>query len=442
MGLAAERFLEPVDDEFICPICHDVLGQPAALMECQHHFCWDCIKWHFGSNIERCPVCGADSDVSSIQTINRSLNNLLNKQQLHCTYQFSGCDVVTTLDRISTHESACDFAPAWCGNIGCTHFLASTGSIPINRGDLQQHSLECQWRFVKCDLGCDELLQVHKIEQHIISCQFASVECEKGCGVIVKRKDMPSHVTTSCSLFAIPCEVSGCEFMCVRGDSSAWETHERDFAATHTRLINKQLKRTIDELQSTQNNLSVVGNELKCTKRQLTSTQTQLMSLNCFYSMGLSTSNSVVWIVDEFSKKRETIEYYYSDEYTFQSTQPAHRYSFILKLKFSSSGMGVYFILRQGIDVGAQHWPFGHRVSLKIFNHARADRHRIGVLGNDQSDQTYFLSQSPPQEENRKGRGWRLFLKRVELDSKVFLQNDKMAIIATLLNRNEGARNT
>ena len=46
MGYGTERFVGHVDEEFICPLCSDVLEAPAHAPSCEHLFCRKCIlEW-------------------------------------------------------------------------------------------------------------------------------------------------------------------------------------------------------------------------------------------------------------------------------------------------------------------------------------------------------------------------------------------------------------
>src|SRR5688572_21250294 len=106
MGLDVNRFPEPVDDEFKCSICLNVLVNPIH-GNCGHVFCRECIfEWfdrsapgssrngsstHRPSRVGTCPV--DRKTLYRDQLIDAALpfKNILNRLKIKCDFEEYGC---------------------------------------------------------------------------------------------------------------------------------------------------------------------------------------------------------------------------------------------------------------------------------------------------------------------------------------------------------------
>eukprot|EP00299_Pterocystis_sp_00344_P014925 c7431_g1_i1.p1 GENE.c7431_g1_i1~~c7431_g1_i1.p1 ORF type:complete len:417 (+),score=86.81 c7431_g1_i1:73-1323(+) len=401
MGLTTDRFAQHVDEEFICPICQDVLEQPVSLRSCEHNFCRDCILDHVRKS-KKCPVCRALTREQDVQPINRSLNNLMRKHKIHCQFRARGCQIVETLETIGIHEGACDFLPSWCPNEGCPHFATEQDkadkdkSQPINRKELDAHLLTCVARSVTCEFGCGAVFKANERDSHNELCDHVLVKCENGCDAFLTRKGMSHHILDECLSSVICCEVKGCEFSAVRGDVATWEVHERDAAVTHTRLINKQLNQTIKRLNETTSQL----NELRSR---------------------LTHAGSIVWTVESISEKRIS-SFSHKNEVTFTNQDASHRYTFLFKIRFTEKIMGLYSGIQRGPCPESLEWPCNHRVEVRVLNQ-RGNSDAIRVIGEGHDE--------PAEDSRVKCRGWSDMFAGSEIDD--FVVKDRMVIVLTLL---------
>ena len=106
------RFVSDVADEFVCPICKDVLDKPMEVplpSVCQHPCCQECWE-EWLSHESMCPVCRRDVKPEDLQPASRHFLSLLGSMQLQCQYRSSGCDVVLKLCDQRAHVERCQFA--------------------------------------------------------------------------------------------------------------------------------------------------------------------------------------------------------------------------------------------------------------------------------------------------------------------------------------------
>lgn len=155
-GYPQERFQYPVDKNFFCPICTDVLRDP---LQChnQHYFCKACIKKHL-ENAKTCPICVENLTEESLSVPPRIVRDYLNGLIISCDHIERGCTNVVELENLSNHTLVCNYRPATCPSGRC-------GTI-VNMEDLEKHKKEhCMYRLVYCE-ECDEEMSAKKYGKH------------------------------------------------------------------------------------------------------------------------------------------------------------------------------------------------------------------------------------------------------------------------------------
>ncbi|KAK4469701.1 hypothetical protein MN116_007226 [Schistosoma mekongi] len=188
MGIPIDRFVNPVDENLICGICHGVFIIPV-VTECGHTFCANCLKIWLNSKLEHlnhsiitdnsdrvryqftCPTCRAklnvnyqqqytisNSMMNTTNVINSNMNgncfhekpninllsvarpvlalkNFLNSLQIYCEYAKRGCTTIGSVEMIhfGNHKHVCAYVPVDCAGCGRT----------LNRIELAAHQLGC-----------------------------------------------------------------------------------------------------------------------------------------------------------------------------------------------------------------------------------------------------------------------------------------------------------
>lgn len=109
MGLATERFAEPVDPELRCKLCGQVLDEPLSA-PCGHVFCASCLlPW--AARRRRCPLCCQPIRVQELHRV-LPLRNLVNRLPVKCDYSARGCQRHVLLRQLAAHVEHCAFSPA------------------------------------------------------------------------------------------------------------------------------------------------------------------------------------------------------------------------------------------------------------------------------------------------------------------------------------------
>ncbi len=152
------------EQDFTCPICHDLLLNPITIV-CQHTMCRECIA----KAVERrscCPVCRTicllDEDDIIDKTPNMVIMAALDYFRTPCRNY--GCSEKMLTREKEAHETTCAF-----GEVKC-EFCRDD----VIRKDLIEHIQECGFHTCYGELyGCTELGTMFDISAHETGCQLS-----------------------------------------------------------------------------------------------------------------------------------------------------------------------------------------------------------------------------------------------------------------------------
>ena len=165
------------NDRWLCPICLDLLSDPAETPCCHNLFCLMCLQ-----GLTKCPLC---KKTLGVCPVNQPIQRLLGELSVQCPH--CGKSVLRKL--LEGHETTCELAL-----LPCRH-SAKCGLIP--RGQQPQHEAECRYRPVTCK--CGVVLPGCELSGHLASvCQEALVQCSLGCSAVVKRNAAEVHKKEQC----------------------------------------------------------------------------------------------------------------------------------------------------------------------------------------------------------------------------------------------------
>ncbi|XP_068682840.1 TNF receptor-associated factor 4-like [Montipora foliosa] len=131
-----DKFVDAVEDDFHCPICHVPLKEAVQTGVCGHRFCRQCLERHFmrqerDGQEPKCPldniVLNRDKDIFPDKATQRKILSFI----IHCPRD--GCQWTGELRAKENHENDCQRFPADCPN-GCGE------SIP--RDEVQQDDMD------------------------------------------------------------------------------------------------------------------------------------------------------------------------------------------------------------------------------------------------------------------------------------------------------------
>jgi len=287
-GLDPCWLVEKPPDDFICQVCMNVLQQPTSGCPEGHCYCKECyVKalQNIGGN-RSCPSCRYPTCESRLVRC-RPLENLVGKLQTRCAnavldtselpapakrakteehekmtaaqlrkklvqehglkiapgatrkedflallkqHHASGCGWVGAISGLSSHLAAdCMLETVPCSNAGC--------SATLQRRDLENHGMYCDFRQVPCRFSCGATLALVSRTSHESKCMKATgFFCSGttsthggGCKLTGTREEMIKHQET-CPEVKVKCGSPGCTTTCKR---SAMRAHMEEACETH-----------------------------------------------------------------------------------------------------------------------------------------------------------------------------------------------------------------
>ena len=204
------QFLKPLEDDFKCPICFEILQEPHLTTCCgNHHLCKGCME-----NIKEanggCPFCQKKPFTGFID---KRFERQLNELKVYCIYKPKGCDWIGNFGKIEQHLSIdeqngeCQFVAVKCPvSVECEEY--------IFRKYLKNHINNiCKYRRAQC-LYCEFVSTYQKITTlHITKCTKYPLLCPNKCSDQTYPRDQLSTHLASCPEQEVDCTFSemGCE---------------------------------------------------------------------------------------------------------------------------------------------------------------------------------------------------------------------------------------
>ncbi|XP_022804795.1 TNF receptor-associated factor 4-like [Stylophora pistillata] len=197
-----EDFVEPVDEDLQCPICHLPLKEPV-LTRCGHRYCKECLDEHIRRSPLRpkesynftCPTdwqhLNAKEDVFPDKATERKILSLAIK----CPSD--GCKWTGELRNKEVHLGNCPFHRLPCNNSKCQE--------RVQRRHIKQHeNEECPWRILNCSY-CSDPYPECEMQDHIKECKKFPMTCPNSCGSSIPRDEVSTHTKDECPRTILPC---------------------------------------------------------------------------------------------------------------------------------------------------------------------------------------------------------------------------------------------
>ena len=238
-GWPIELFIQEPSEDFMCPICLNVLKVP---YQCSrgHTFCELCIKKCIQKrNISlsssdnncghsQCPQCRVPIVKNELQ-INLVVRNLINNFKVQCwnhlqllkdgsvddtgtgtgshsnnTSSSNICNWQGKLCDLETHlRNDCPLSIILCSNIGCEY--------KSNRNTLNsEHISICQYQLIPCKAsGCSEKYALKDEAHHLNICRFYQLKCPNNCGMepVKSNDEIQNHINLYCPLQPVLCPI-------------------------------------------------------------------------------------------------------------------------------------------------------------------------------------------------------------------------------------------
>lgn len=150
MSISKDRVknINPVDDEYICPICLHVLWKPVECQNCQRMFCKSCIDECLKQKPNVCPLCKHYQE----KRCSLMFYALLCKFKIECENKNNGCENILLYESLDKHQQE-----------------------------------QCEYQIKLCR-GCQKGILKKDLNDHEQICGHFEIECKR-CSLVYKKKD-------------------------------------------------------------------------------------------------------------------------------------------------------------------------------------------------------------------------------------------------------------
>jgi hypothetical protein len=179
------------------------------------------------------------------------VNNILEKQMVHCKNRIYHCNWVGKLMDLENHlTSHCYKQIVKCSHEGCFS--------EVFREDLEGHQGVCDYRIVSCE-DCFIQIPFINIRSHQDVCPKFKILCPQDCGNLIERQDCQAHILEYCQNTIINCpyEHYDCTTRIAKKDLEEYLTKSVN---QHNFLVLKWLKEYQNFLCTKTTNMEVVLN--------------------------------------------------------------------------------------------------------------------------------------------------------------------------------------
>lgn len=259
---------KPVNDDWKCPVCLELVKDPFLTECCGHHFCNECINTMPQS---ACPLCRTYPFKG---IIDKRFQRELNDVQVYCRLRPQGCEWAGRLGHLNTHLNAgelsgqCRYVSVTCPNNNCY--------VALPRLDIKRHAnSECQYRPFTCPHCGFKGVFIVVEQHHYPKCQNYPVTCPNNCAKNkIKRNQLQKHFGV-CPNAIVSCPFSevGCK---VKVKRCNLKKHGDSNFTQHQTLISTAIADLQKNSTTTKKDCQLHSQQ---TSTQLESTQTKLSSL-------------------------------------------------------------------------------------------------------------------------------------------------------------------
>ena len=210
--LYASNYVNSVDSNLICPICHDPMVDPVAT-PCDHIFCYRCLRRSLTTSPSgmACPIDREALQWSECSSAARLIRTQLNGLMVKCPNFERGCTSQLRREAIEPHATTeCRFREYVCPGKNCDKKLS-----------YKPAEEECQHKDVECGLCEAEIVEADR-DAHLLSCPKAKTRCD-ACWQLVTRSQLPIHYDFDCEGVEVACSFQdiGCPTRVTRGQLPA-----------------------------------------------------------------------------------------------------------------------------------------------------------------------------------------------------------------------------
>ncbi|XP_068682696.1 TNF receptor-associated factor 4-like isoform X2 [Montipora foliosa] len=392
-----DKFVDAVEDDFHCPICHVPLKEAVQTGVCGHRFCRQCLERHFmrqerEGQEPKCPldniVLNRDKDIFPDKATQRKILSFI----IHCPRD--GCQWTGELRAKENHENDCQRFPADCPN-GCGE------SIP--RDEIFVHTQD------KCPLATRP-------------CPYADMGCTKK----VQQDDMDSHIESE---MRVHLDLVGVKLRDTEEELQKLRNKEEE---------SQKLRNTQEELQKLRNKEQL--QTLRNTQEELHNTKQLVKKLEERINAVEKKPFVYLWKIRGFHELLQQVKTGYEDEVKLSAPFYTSEFGYKVRMSLYPNGTGegknthlsiFIYIMKGDYDSNLQ-WPFPKRVTFTLIDPKENSEDRDNISATLEKEGKTDWNSRPRKKENSVGMGFRKFVSH-KLMKGAYILNDTIFIEARIV---------
>jgi len=246
-GYDPDLFVDPVDQDFVCPICTCVVRDPKRIpCDCVATiYCTLCLNTLPQPHM--CPTCRFEFQLSKCES-QGFVKGKVESLKMKCQNNESGCTTTFIIGKdgknLIAHKDTCQYEETLCKKC----------QDPIQRMNLDEHNKNlCIYRLITCEY-CQQILEYKEIKIHQITnnnndkvplpCVNMRKCINKDCEIIVSKDNIDEH------LKKCPYSLKLCELCNQNILLSNYETHLRDSLMNHFLSLYEETKNLKEEIKN------------------------------------------------------------------------------------------------------------------------------------------------------------------------------------------------
>ncbi|XP_067054385.1 TNF receptor-associated factor 4-like [Acropora muricata] len=424
-----DEFVDKVEDDLICPICHLPLKEAVQTRPCGHRFCRICMEYHITSQETAgepicCPNCrkklNREQDIYDDKATDRKILSYTIK----CPNSSRSCQWRGELRAKEKHLVSCPHEIVPCTNKSC--------NVKLERKGLRDHVFKkCDWRTLRCKF-CPVSHPALQMEAHEEVCPKLPVTCPQKCGMTILREEVDDHKENECALVEISCPYSklGCPEKFQRKEKT---NHLHSCSQLHLNLACVKLTDAEEELRTTKEHCMKLEQMDVLRAEQITKLEQRVSSLE---NRGWPQYNVYTWKIGGFQeilKRAKTGDsdnnYIYSDPFYIGEC------SYKFRMNFNPNGFGVgknthlslFVAIIEGEYDAILQWPFPKDVTLTLIDQQENLNDRQSVSCTLKKEENW---RSRPVKGKESYWGFAEFVSHDKLQKRAYIVEDTIFIQA------------
>ncbi|XP_065683631.1 TNF receptor-associated factor 3 isoform X3 [Hydra vulgaris] len=345
-----EKFVDPLPDGFVCPICFLALRQPIQTKDCGHRFCLSCFNL-LKRNKEDF-LCPLDRQIINMEKVfnDKATERVILSLPINCRNFKNKCDWVGSIASIDDHWNECPNKPIEC--------LNNCGEINLMRKMMAQH------------LANNCSLSIQRCEYYKIGCIYKGTKAQRETHI---ESSMNFHLLLAINKINSLNEI-------INNKEEKLISLENKFASLKQTELNETFIKTAEEkLNKLESDINNVNNKINLIEKQ-------------------PMNNRYMWLLNDIDKinSKETKKLKGHSICSSPFYSAPYSYKFFLEIYLNGFGehkgthSSIYLNIIKGEYDNLLEWPLTKKIKVSLLDQSANRKHKNFYIDPKKSSPEYF----------------------------------------------------